>query len=291
MLDAWKDLQVLRQLRGVHFDFVFELSEGHRGRLFETLTRSDRRYSIKLKAPLNAWERWRLTGASTFDGLASHRVERDYRTVAEFLTLPHDIPALVFERNRTEPWHEGAHLTNFSVMQIGTRKEDNRWSREKWREVAAHLLTVSGHVVISSGPSEREVAEGGLAAKGTGAGRHPDAGPDDLGASRGTALPGAALRRPEHGGDAPGGSLCMSHRGVVRPNIRRALVSVARELSHCLRPGQQRGRRRRGTPATQSRPPDGEHRTRASHRGVPGDDAAEPGPKRTDQACLRTAAG
>src|SRR5579863_3676013 len=50
--DIWKDLQVLRRLRSVHFDLVFELSDGHRGRLFAILTQADSRYTVKLNGPL-----------------------------------------------------------------------------------------------------------------------------------------------------------------------------------------------------------------------------------------------
>ena len=158
-LDAWMDLQVLRELRSVDFDLVFELSGGHRGRLFALLARSERRYSVKVHGPLNAWERWRLTGVSRFDGLACHRVETDFRSVSEFLPLPEPIPAMVFEPDRTLAWPEGGALTDFCVLQIGSRKVENRWPREKWLGVIACLLEETQHVVISCGAAAHEVAD------------------------------------------------------------------------------------------------------------------------------------
>ena len=157
--DLWRDLQVLYLLRSVRFDDVFELGDGHRGRLFATLTRADRRYTVKLSGPLKWWERRRLTAESSFVWQARHRVEKDFYTVAEFLQLPEPIPPMVFSRERMRPWSEGENLTRYCVLQIGSRKAVNRWPREMWREVAAYLLEHFEQIVVSCGAAPEEVAD------------------------------------------------------------------------------------------------------------------------------------
>lgn len=157
--DLWRDLQVLYRLRSVRFDVVFELGDGHRGRLFAILTLADRRYTVKLSGPLKWWERWRLTAESSFKWQASHRVEKDFYTVAEFLQLPEPIPPMVFARERMQSWPEGGKLTHYCLLQIGSRKAVNRWPREKWREVAAYLFEHFEQVIVSCGTAPEEVAD------------------------------------------------------------------------------------------------------------------------------------
>jgi heptosyltransferase-3 len=157
--DFWRDLGVLYELRRVHFDAVFELGDGHRGRLFAILTRATHRYSVRLCGPLKWWERRRLTAESSFQWQASHRVEKDFYSVAEFLQLPGPIPPMVFARERMRSWAEGGELTRFCLLQIGSRKPANRWPRESWREVAAYLLGRFGQVVVSCGPAPEEISD------------------------------------------------------------------------------------------------------------------------------------
>lgn len=155
----WQDLLVLWQLRSVHFDAVFELSDGHRGRLMAILTRATRRYTVKLNSPMKWWEKKRMTAESSFPWFDRHRIEKDFHTVSEFLPLPLPIPPMVFERSRTQPWGKESELSDFCFIQIGSRKPVNRWPRERWREVAAHLLTHFQQIVISSGRAPEEVAD------------------------------------------------------------------------------------------------------------------------------------
>lgn len=157
--DFWRDFRILLELRRVRFDDVFELGDGHRGRLFALLTRSDRRYSVKLSGPLKWWEKRRLTAESSYVWQASHRVEKDFYSVAEFLKLPEPIPPMVFDRERMQPWPEGGELGNYCLLQIGSRKVENRWPREKWREVAAALLERFDQVVVSCGKASEEIAD------------------------------------------------------------------------------------------------------------------------------------
>lgn len=157
--DFWRDMQVLQRLRRVHFDVVFELSDGHRGRLFAVLTRATHRYSVQLCGPMKWWERRRLTAESSFQWQARHRVEKDFYSVSEFLKLAEPIPPMIFARERMVSWPEGGELTRFCLLQIGSRKLANRWPREKWREVAAYLLERFEQVVVSCGNDPKEVLD------------------------------------------------------------------------------------------------------------------------------------
>ncbi len=157
--DGLRDLGTLLRLLGVRFDYVFELGDGHRGRFFATLCRAKRRYSVKPLGKFSALELRRFTGLSTFDWSSSHRVEKDYRSVAEFLPLPETIPSLHFDRTLTRSWVPGDELTDFCVMQIGKRQEHGRWLRERSLEVGRHLLGKAGALVIVSGPADHEVGE------------------------------------------------------------------------------------------------------------------------------------
>ena len=157
--DLWHQIKVLLQLWTVKFDYVFELGDGHRARLFAMLTRTRRRYSVKTSSPLKGMAKRRFT-VSSFDWKTCHRVEKDFYSVSEFLPLPEPIPPMCFEQSRTKAWPGGEALTDYCVMQIGTRQGFNRWHREGWREVCRAMLERFSHVVVSCGPVwiEREEA-------------------------------------------------------------------------------------------------------------------------------------
>ena len=67
--------------------------------------------------------------------------------------------AMSFERNRTQTWAPGKDLKNFAVLQVGSRQGFNRWHREGWREVGAHLLSRFENVVLTCGPVPHELEE------------------------------------------------------------------------------------------------------------------------------------
>jgi heptosyltransferase-3 len=151
--DIWR-------MRKVRFDYVFELTDHHRGRLFASLARARRRYSLKLFGKMSRWERWRFKAQSTFAWRDSHLVEKDFFSVAEFLPLADKTPpAMVFDRALTQAWPEGGDLSDCCVLQIGTWKDYSRWSRERWREVAFYLLEHFDRIVISTGSAAHEMED------------------------------------------------------------------------------------------------------------------------------------
>jgi len=157
--DLWHQVKVLLRLWSVKFDYAFELGDGHRARLFARLTRAKRRYSVKTASPLKRLERQFFTGISSFDWQTHHRVEKDFYSVSEFLPLPGPIPRLIFEQSRVQNWEKGANLTDFCVVQVGSRQGFNRWHREGWKEVCHAMLERFSNVVVSCGAVTHEMKE------------------------------------------------------------------------------------------------------------------------------------
>jgi len=157
--DFWRQVKVLLRLWSVKFDYVFELGDGHRARLFSMLSRAKRRYSVKTSSPLKEIERRRFTAVSTFDWETCHRVEKDFYSVSEFLPLRQPIPSLCFEQKFAQRWEEGSTLTDFCVVQVGSRQGFNRWHREGWMKVCRAMLKRFQNVVISCGPVAHEMEE------------------------------------------------------------------------------------------------------------------------------------
>jgi len=157
--DLWRQVKVLLKLWSVVFDYVFELGDGQRARLLAMLARSHRCYSVKTTTPMKRWEQQRFTAISGFDWQTCHRVEKDFYSVAEFLPLPGPPPPMRFDRKFTRPWKSTAALTDFCVMQTGTRQGFNRWHKEGWREVGRQMLKRFDNVVISSGSVAHEKEE------------------------------------------------------------------------------------------------------------------------------------
>jgi heptosyltransferase-3 len=157
--DALRQAGILALLAVTRFDYVFELGDGHRGRLFARAARTSRRYSVLPDSPLKGAEARAFTGVSTFPWRWEHRVAKDYRSVAEFLPLPEEIPPLRYDRACTRAWAPAAALDDFVVLQTGTRQAFNRWNIEGWRALCAHLLARTGAIILSTGAAPEEVSE------------------------------------------------------------------------------------------------------------------------------------
>ena len=160
--DLWRGLKTIGQIATHKFEYAFELGDGGRGRNLLRLAwvRAGNRFSVK---PTDAKSTLGLQKVgikiSSFDWQTCHRVEKDFYSVSEFLPLPEPIPSMVFERERAQPWEPGDKLTDFCVMQVGTRQGFNGWSREGWREVCRAMLTRFENVVVTCGPIAREMEE------------------------------------------------------------------------------------------------------------------------------------
>jgi len=160
--DLWMGIKTIWEIYTHKFDYVFELGDGGRGRNLARVAkaRSGNAYSVK---PADAWAVQSAQKAqfkiSTYDWHTRHRVEKDYYSVSEFLSLPETVPPMRFARDLARPWPPGNALTDYAVLQVGSRQGFNRWHREGWREVGAHLLTRFTNVVLSCGPVAHELEE------------------------------------------------------------------------------------------------------------------------------------
>jgi heptosyltransferase-3 len=161
----WRDLRgdaaTFLQVAAHRFDAAFELGDGGRGRnLLRSAVRCGARYSVK---PTDAWAERDVRRAggkiATHDWSTCHRVEKDFLAVSEFLPLPEPIGPLVFDAAADREWTPARELTDFAVVQVGTRQGFNRWHREGWLAIARALLERLAHVVIACGPVAHEREE------------------------------------------------------------------------------------------------------------------------------------
>jgi heptosyltransferase-3 len=160
--DLWLGLKTIWQISIHRFDYAFELGDGGRGRNLLRLAnvRAGNRFSVK-PTDTKSTESLHKAGIkiSSFDWQTCHRVEKDFYSVSEFLPLPEPIPPMCFEQALTQPWEPGRTLTDFCVVQVGSRQGFNRWTRENWREVCRAMLERFSNVVISCGPVAHEREE------------------------------------------------------------------------------------------------------------------------------------
>jgi heptosyltransferase-3 len=66
---------------------------------------------------------------------------------------------MVFEQRFEQCWEPGRSLTDFCVVQVGSRQGFNRWHREGWLEVCRALMERFPNVVASCGPAVHEREE------------------------------------------------------------------------------------------------------------------------------------
>ena len=158
-LGWWLDLLVLRELRKVVFDHVFELGDGHRGRWFVLGTRWEKSYSVAPAGPFSPFWRKRYNGISTFNWHHCHRVEKDFMSVNEFLPVKQPIPPLCFDRTRATPWLPAEKIGSFAVLHIGALQPQKRWAVSEWVEVGKFLLQHLPWIVVACGPGINETKE------------------------------------------------------------------------------------------------------------------------------------
>ncbi|MGI8965191.1 MAG: glycosyltransferase family 9 protein [Limisphaerales bacterium] len=168
-LNGLREFKLICQLRLKNFDYLFELGDGDRARLFSVLVGAKNIYSVRPATPIKPFWQRRFHGISDFEWPRRHRVEKDFFSVGQFLKLPPEIPPLIFERNKTETWLPAADLENFAVIHAGTREDFKRWPRENWLELGRYLLNHFKKIVISAGPFAQEIEEAEWLQKNLGA--------------------------------------------------------------------------------------------------------------------------
>lgn len=154
-VDDWR---LIRELRRARFDYVFELSDGDRGRWVSRLSQATHRCTNASARPLSRFWRSQFDRISTFNSFDCHRVEKDFHLVTDFLPLGARVPKLCFAREKTEPWPVAEGLTDFVLLHPATRWQRKQWPEENWEALGRHLLDHTQHLILSCGPDPAEIA-------------------------------------------------------------------------------------------------------------------------------------
>ncbi|MGB0581849.1 MAG: glycosyltransferase family 9 protein, partial [Limisphaerales bacterium] len=151
------NLKLCRELRRKPFDSVFELSDGDRGRWLGAVCRSKHRCTNGGGWPISRFWRFFFDQVAGVKPLEVHAVEKDYKTVKQFLPLEGGIPKLSFSPDRTQPWAPADGIDDFAFLHPATRWLRKRWPEEHWLELGRSLLQRVSRLVVSCGPDPEEI--------------------------------------------------------------------------------------------------------------------------------------
>lgn len=173
--DFGRDLLTLTEIFSTRFDYAFELGDNNRGRILATASRAKIRctnsYERPEGIPLSMYWEKRFNRLITTGHGPVHQVRRDYNAVRETLGLPEEPPPMRFAREAMRPSQregalEGAISGSYAVVHAATRWSSKSWPLDRWKQVIAALLKKFPQVVISCGPSPREIAEAAMLCEG-----------------------------------------------------------------------------------------------------------------------------
>jgi heptosyltransferase III len=158
----FQDLEVLKQLRALQFDYVFELGDSDRGRFFAIASGAHMKVcgGNGKNTPGRTWSRF-FDSVILSNWKTMHQVEKDFHAVKSVLNLGDQIPKLVFEAScDLSPLGIYPSAPYLFIHPV------TRWNRKKWPFASWQLLlqkivqSTTYHLIISSGPDtqEREMA-------------------------------------------------------------------------------------------------------------------------------------
>ena len=150
-------VRMLRKLRERRYDYVFELTDGDRGRWCGALCNAGLRCTSSYAWPKSTIWRKVYQGLVPDDWNQCHRVEKDYMLVRHFLPLPDEAPALVFQP-KTLRAECNVPTEPYVVLHPASRWKRKLWPLERWAAVGRHFASLGLACVISSGPDSQEVA-------------------------------------------------------------------------------------------------------------------------------------
>jgi heptosyltransferase-3 len=153
--DWLSDLKLAALLRRTPFDFVFELTDNNRARLFALAARTPMRCTNEHRTLKKFWRPF-FHRISTTSRRRQHQVVRDYICPQAALDLPENPAGLVFQKQKMVPWTGQALPEKFCVIHIHTRWERKSWPLERWEELIAGLLPIIPKIVLSCGPGAEE---------------------------------------------------------------------------------------------------------------------------------------
>jgi heptosyltransferase-3 len=119
---------------------------------------------------LNPFWRRLFNDIVSTDRSEMHQVERDYMIPRQVLGLTEEIPGLRFDNSLTIPWTGpfDAEKEDFAIVHAATRWESKAWPMDRWRNTIEKILEFTPRLIVSCGPSEREVSESNLLCEGFG---------------------------------------------------------------------------------------------------------------------------
>lgn len=181
--DFGRDLLTLAEIASTRFDYAFELGDNNRGRILTTASRAKIRCTNSYERPegiplSTSWKK-RFNRLITTGHGPVHQVRRDYNAVRETLGLPEEPPPMRFVREAMRPSQmegalkgplkdplQGASSGSYAVVHAATRWASKSWPLDRWKQVIAALLKRFPQVMISCGPSPREIAEAAILCEG-----------------------------------------------------------------------------------------------------------------------------
>lgn len=159
--DFGSDLATLAEIARTRFDYAFELGDNDRGRMLVAASRAPVRATHLSDLGLGTFWRSRFTHIVDTERSHLHQVEMDYMTPMRVLGLPQEPPPLRFDPAAARPWEGLSHpdADDFAVLHAATRWESKSWPMERWREALERILEFTPRVIVSCGPSPREIDE------------------------------------------------------------------------------------------------------------------------------------
>lgn len=148
-----------RTLRATRYDLAIDLSGNERGR-FALLAARARRKVVGPPGPeLRSRWFWQniFRAVTPPDWSRLHEIQRDARLLEAALERPLGSLTLSFDRTPGAVAPAGLPA-RYAVIHPGSRVPAKLWPAERWEAVARHLAATCGHVVLSSGPAETEIA-------------------------------------------------------------------------------------------------------------------------------------
>lgn len=152
----FSDFATIAALRRERFDFVFELSNGDRGRSVALLCGAKRRVANRHYIRPAFWRRVFRNGPD-IDCTTLAAAEADHRPVAHALGLPPATPLPVFERDRADFSFAGKPERPTLFLHPAASQALKIWPEEKWSELIAGLVA-GFDIILSCGPAAHEVA-------------------------------------------------------------------------------------------------------------------------------------
>jgi len=151
------DLKTLAKLRQAKLDYVFEFSEGERGRWLALACGARKRCLASSDNLSKTWS-FAFHHYCSYASSNAHRAAKEYDFVQKILELePTPLP-LQFERNKADfSYVKKNQLDQVTVIHPSTRWKRKGWPLERWVTLCHSLEKNGHHLVISSGPDSEEI--------------------------------------------------------------------------------------------------------------------------------------